>query len=217
MRYTKKNDLPKISRKIKIRRIGTLINLGVNYYNDISTLLYTISPLVEAAKDLSIELEFYFYSERDWSKLKYYAKICEKIQSLGIEKFVHFEKVDQREVAIQSLNIFVGTSFQEPFNDLEVMALLYFIPVVFPRTASRQETLSIAKFIGESYFQYDARELKSKLLKILINEKVYLSEIIDANEILQKKHGMDSYSELLTKLYELNFAKRHRVSHRYQR
>jgi glycosyltransferase involved in cell wall biosynthesis len=222
--------LPVSSRKIKIagggvevgkkteelegstRAIGAFIHKGGKYYQKIETILYTITPLLKAVEDLSLNLEFRFYCEKDWNELKRFPDIQEKIEELGVGDRVFFDTVHKRELAIQKLDIFVGTDFDEPFNDLEVMALLYFIPVVIPRTASRQGLLLDSKFIGESYHRFDARELKDKLLKILVNEQVYLTEIQEYHEKLSNLHGMDAYSERIMGFYERNFAKRLRVS-----
>ena len=215
------NQLNRVLNKPKqdntFKKIGTFINLGGKYYKAIETLLYAIKPLVNAVEDLSIKLEFYFYSDTDWPLLRHYPRIQEKLEELGIAKFVYFKKTEKRELALQQLDILVGSSFEEPFNDLEIMALMYFIPVVVPRTAFRQETLTTSKFIGESYLQYDSRELKDKLLKILVNEQVYRAEILENHEKITFEHGMDTYSERITKLYELNFTKRLRVSYKQQK
>lgn len=198
--------------KTNTRKIGAFINLGTKYYKEIETLLYAIAPLNQAIQDLSLKLEFYFYSENDWKTMQRFSEVMQKVQALSLGEYVFFHQSTNREHDIQSLDIFVGTSFSEPYNDFEIIALLSNIPTVLPRTAFRKQVLSLSRHIGESYLKYDSRELKDKILKILLNDQIYKSEILENYETLLNEHGIDSYSERITKLYELNFTKRLRVS-----
>lgn len=222
--------LPISSRKIKIagagvevlnkkepkesaqRLVGCFINKSKNTLKKLSPILYSINPLLQDTRKIDLDLKFIFYSEDNWKELSQFSKIESIINELGISEWVSFEVSHKREHAIQKLDVFIGTEFEEPFNDFEVMALLCSIPVVIPRTASRQELLTSKLFIGESYHRYDSREIKDKVLKILKNEKVYLAEISENNEFLSSEHGLDLYWQRLTELYESSVIKRLRVS-----
>lgn len=196
------------------RVIGSFVNKGGDLFRKVRPILYAVLPLYEAVKKNNFDIRFIFFSEDNWQELEQIEKINQTINDLGINEWVSFETVHKREIAIQKLDIFIGTEFDEPFNDFEVMALMSSIPVVIPRTASRQELLSKKMFIGESYQRSDSRELKYKLLKILENEKVYLSELSENNEAISNTHGVEFYWERLIGLYEGSYIKRLRVSNK---
>ena len=132
----------------------------------------------------------------------------ELIVTLEMNEVVSFKPLLSEYSPFKEVDVFVSTSFEEPFNDYEIMALLSHVPVIFPRTASRQSILLKYKWVGESYYFEDARELKSKLLKLLINEQVYLNELQESHEQIKDLHGIEAYAQRVSGFYERLYAKR---------
>lgn len=225
--------LPVSSRKVKIagggvevgkRRhmgqhdkkvIGTFLVRNALIYKKVELILYAIPYLLKKTQDLSFETEFVFYCDMPWVTVKEFPRIQELIEELNVGHVVKFEHIKTGpDQVIQSFDIYIGTEFEEPFNDFEIMALLYFVPTVLPRTAARQELLVGRRLIGESYHYYDSRELKDKLLKIILDEPLYITHIQEFHEMLSEQHGMESYCERLIEFYENNYEKRIRISER---
>lgn len=223
--------LPVSSRKIKMigggievgkkrahdepgkRILGTIISYNTGLMDKVETILHAIPYLILKTYDLAMQLEFVIYCDTPWVTVRDFPKIQDLIERLGIAEVVKFEYLrESPDQIIQSFSLYIGIDFEEPFNDYEIMALLYFIPTVFPRLAPRQELLASGKRIGETYYPGDSRELKDKLLKILLNEQSYITEIQEFHETLSNIHGIENYCEKLVDLYETNFIKRLRIS-----
>lgn len=194
------------------KRIGIFINKGIDYYRRVQTVLLSLPQLLIESDDLGAEVRVIFLCEKNWEELQRYDDLLRLVESLGILDIVEFKTINSREESLRSLSLFIGTDFEEPLNDLEISALLVGVPVILPRTAARMRLLSQGKAIGESYYQDDSRELKDKIMQILINEQSYVSEITEFQETLKLQHGMDSYCDKLIGFYERSYIKRLRVS-----
>ncbi len=118
--------------------------------------------------------------------------------------------LEGRDAELKSTDLFIGTAFHEPLNDYEIVALMNEIPVLFPRTAARQDLIFKFSWIGESYLNGDVREAKTKLAKIINNYQIYKNGLKDNSEKIQDFHGLDSYAQKLQLYYEKAFGKRHR-------
>lgn len=220
--------LPVSLRKIKISGAGVeavrkldpeesplkVVGMAVHSTNDLDKVLvavYALSSLLKSAHELGVNVRLNIYAtfKKEVSTLEH--PIFQLVADLNLEEQVRFLNVTDEDKALKELSIFVGSAFDEPLNDLELKALVSHIPVVFPRTASRQVLLSKYRWIGESYHEDDARELKSKLLKILINEQVYLNELQDVQSQIEELHGFEPYSQRMSGFYERLYAKRLRL------
>lgn len=121
---------------------------------------------------------------------------------------IHLSELKGKENFLREVDLFFGTAFDEPINDYEISSLLYKIPVLFPRTAMRQNLLQSYPGIGESYIAGDLREVRSKLLKMLSSQKQYEKKLGVFNSLIRETHGLEIYAERLQNFYELAFAKR---------
>jgi hypothetical protein len=111
---------------------------------------------------------------------------------------------------LKDLDIFIGLAFDEPLNDFEIVSMMNEIPVLFPRTAVRQNLLYRYAWVGESYYEGDIREAKTKLAKIVTNYQVYRNALEDYSEEIIQAHGLDIYAEEFQNFYEKSFQKRSR-------
>lgn len=198
----------------QVKRIGCIIASKEDYEN-LKVVVHALHALLPQTVDLGIKLEFNIYQALGTGKKKKEAELRGLIKDLGLEDLVAFKKGEEPQTVFKETDIFVGTSFEEPFNDFELMAVLSRVPVVFPRTASRQSILFQYKWVGESYHFEDARELKVKLLKLLINGQVYLNELQDSHQEILDLHGIEAYFQRVSGFYERLYAKRIRyLKHR---
>ncbi|MCO4754079.1 MAG: glycosyltransferase [Bacteriovoracaceae bacterium] len=199
--------IPKAIREEKLtKRLGSIIS-GSDDVDRVKVVMYALQSLLSSTIDLGIKLEFAVFSSFDQDSDEL-VPLQELVSQLGLTEVVSYKPLFSGESTFKEVDIFVGTSFGEPFNDFEIMALLSHVPVIFPRTASRQSILLQYKWVGESYYFEDARELKAKLLKLLINEQVYLNELQDSHEQIKELHGIEAYAERVSGFYERLYAKR---------
>lgn len=200
-----------------VKRLGCIISTEEDYACA-RVALYALQGLLPQVFDLGIKLEFIIYIAANGQRGAnghQGAKLRNLAKALGLEELVAVKNCPAYEPVFKHTDIFIGTSFTEPFNDFEIMAILSRVPVIFPRSASRQLVLFQYKWVGESYSAEDARELKSKLLKLLINEQVYLNELQDSHEELKDLHGIEPYFQRVIGFYERLYAKRLRyLKHR---
>lgn len=193
------------------RVIGSFIPRNEDSFLNIFSLIYSILPLKEASLSLGIELKFVLFCEKLSQENENLPFLMKKIEELGLGDKIELKYIDYTKNDSLELDLLVGLDSAEPFNDLEIRALLAGIPIVVPRTASRQNLVFKHKWVGETYKKGDSREMKDKILKILSNEQVYLSEIEDKKEHLLSIHGVDHYNEELGTHYERLYLGRKRL------
>lgn len=225
MKETAQETLPVSNRRIKISGNGVEvvkkfvekedrvknINCVVTSPADlvqISTLIYAMKSLIPATEDLDVKINLNIYSMTHIEKFPAYEKTLALGHDNQLSDYVHFHKVSSDMDVFKNADVFIGTAFNEPFNDYEMTAMISKIPVLLPRTASRQFILSQYKWTGESYYYSDSREAKSKLLKILLNDQVYLNELEVQHQAFLDNHGIDAYVSRLIGFYEKNYSKR---------
>lgn len=190
-----------------VKKLGCIIS-EKDDFECASVIVYALQALLPQVFDLGIKLELNLYNSMYEKDSEEENDIRKLIKSLELEEYIFVKEFGQCEPVFKETDIFIGTSFHEPFNDYEIMAVLSRVPVIFPRTASRQTVLHQYKWVGESYFFEDARELKSKLLKLLINEQVYLNELQDSHQEINDLHGIEAYFQRVVGFYERLYAKR---------
>lgn len=118
--------------------------------------------------------------------------------------------LQEKESELKNLSILIGMAFEEPLNDFEMKALLNNIPVLFPRTAARQNLLYRYPGIGESYMDGDIREATSKIHKMVKQLKDYTNASKVHESRIYDVHGIDTYAEGLKLAYEGSYTKRQR-------
>lgn len=184
------------------RIIGSFIPRNVDSFQNVISILYAMKPLKRATENLATDVKFVLYCENTGHDDEKILMLQNKITELELTEDVELKFVDLHKKEVEKLDVLIGVDFDEPFNDIEIRALLANIPIVAPRTASRQNLLSRHRWMGETYKRGDAREIKDKVLKILINEQVYLSEIEARQEVFRSVHGVEYYTEQIGSHYE---------------
>jgi len=231
MKETVQETLPVSNRKIKIsgngveqikkttkesgrmRSINSIVT-SISDLEQVQTLIYAMKSLLMQITELDLDVNLNIYSMTSIEQFENYEKTIQLVHDNNLSENIHFHKITTAPHAFKNADIFVGTAFDEPFNDYEMTAILSKIPVLIPRTASRQFLLRRYRWTGESYFFADAREVKVKLLKILMNDQVYLNELNDQHQAFRDNHGIDSYVSRLCGFYERNYSKRMRYTKR---
>lgn len=174
----------------------------------VKTLIFAMKSLIPSFEDRDIKLNLNVYSMTHIEKFPEYEKTIALGHDNHIADNIHFHKIASDTDVFKNADVFIGTAFNEPFNDYEMTAMISKIPVLLPRTASRQYILNHYQWTGESYYYADSREAKSKLLKILLNDQVYLNELESQHQAFLDNHGIDAYVSRLIGFYEKNYSKR---------
>jgi hypothetical protein len=138
-------------------------------------------------------------------------KVLTELDYEFYEGDVFLYQLENKMDEFRSIDLLIGLAFDEPLNDFEIMTLLNGRPVLFPRTAMRQSLLFKYRWIGESYFENDNREARSKLMKILDNYPIYRNALNDYSDQIRQTHGLDTYADTFQFCYENAFVKRHRL------
>lgn len=110
------------------------------------------------------------------------------------------------------MDLFISLAFDEPFNDLEVMAGLLKRPVVAPRTAARRQLFNKFPDIGKTYYFQDSRELKDEVLSILLNLNQYDAGLSQSFQRLNSIYGLDHYVEKVYDQYSKLYQKKIRFA-----
>lgn len=229
MKELVQETLPVSNRKVKIsgngvdavrkiphgvdneRHLGCIL-VSFDDLRQAHAIVYALMGVLSSELNLNFQVKLKIYHLVSIENWPLYKDLIDLIEKNHLVDHVEFKMINAESEAFKSLDIFIGTAFNEPFNDYEVTAILSKIPVIIPRTASRQYLLNKHKWTGESYHEADARELKAKILKILSNDRIYINELEDQNEAFSENHGLDAYVNRLCGFYERNYSKRLRYS-----
>lgn len=138
-------------------------------------------------------------------------KVLTELDYEFYEGDIYLYQLERKLDELRKMDILFGLAFDEPLNDYEIISLINGKPVLFPRTAMRQSLLFKYRWIGESYFENDIREARTKLSKILENYGIYRNALKEYSEEILKTHGLDTYADTFQFCYENAFSKRHRL------
>lgn len=192
----------------------TIIGCVINNLSELRTLHFPIKTfrlLKMANPEKFEEVELYLFLGPRLYKQESAKNVLTELDYEFYKGDIHLLSLQGKEALLKDVDIFFGMAFDEPLNDFEVASLLYKIPVLFPRTAMRQNLLQNYGQIGESYFKGDAREARGKLLKLLENTDSYRKRLNQFSTEISADHGLESYADKFQNFYELAFAKRLRL------
>ncbi|MBT4790956.1 MAG: glycosyltransferase [Halobacteriovoraceae bacterium] len=193
----------------EVKSVGCVIN-DVNEVKRLKYIVRVFRILKNEQVEKFSHLQLYVFLGPAIYQKNSAKKILTELEHEFYKGDILLYSLETKKDLLKDLDIYLGTAFDEPLNDYELTALIQEIPVLFPRTAMRQSLLFKYLWGGESYYEGDIREAKSKLLKILNNYPLYKSALRAFSDEITSSHGLDHYAENLQKYYEKAFAKRMR-------
>ena len=193
------------------RVIGSIIT-SESEFDNLRTIIFTLKPLKEQVKDLNLSIKLIVFCAKPVKDYYGYSQIDKYIQELGVQNDIIFATLNDVGSALKNMDLFISTSFYEPFSDIEITGILSSLPLVIPRTAARQNILNKYQEITKSFYFQDARELRKHILDILINQTSYLSKLEEVFEDISKHHGFEHYVKCIHREYEKAVQKRIRYS-----
>lgn len=193
----------------KVETLGCVIN-NFNELNRIHSIVKIFRVLKTRNAEEFANLKFsIFLGPRIYQKNKA-KKILKGLDYEFYEGDIFLYSLEDKSRELKLVDVFIGVAFDEPFTDYEISSLISETPVLFPRTASRQDLLFKYPGTGESYSKDDIREAQAKLAKIIRKFKTYKASLKSQQLKMVNSHGIETYSEKLKHAYEVNFAKRER-------
>ncbi|MAZ47676.1 MAG: hypothetical protein CME65_03890 [Halobacteriovoraceae bacterium] len=195
------------------REVPQKIGCVINNMAELARLRYVVkvfrvlkSHNTEKYQDLSMSL---FLGPRVYQKDRA-KKVLKELDYEFYEGDIFLYQLENKMDEFRAIDLLIGLAFDEPLNDFEIISLINGRPVLFPRTAMRQSLLFKYRWVGESYFENDIREARTKLTKILDNYPIYRNALKDYSDEIIKIHGLDTYADTFQFCYENAYSKRHR-------
>lgn len=228
-----KESLPIAERKIKVtgagidfpnltkrtgdkgdkRKIGLFISrteVNLEYLKMFIESIYPILFQLEAQK-FKAQVIFTFMTDISWYNHPLFDNLKRMILERQLEMNIAFETRPLKAQSFVDCDLYIGLPEKELCVDEDYYALATQTPILVPRTASRQPLVRQGKF-GETYHPDDARELKDKVLKILLNADRYQMELQGVETQIEAAHHFEQYTEDLYSHYEKLFSQRMRYS-----
>lgn len=195
------------------KRIMTFVPRTVDDLGMLRLFVDSIPPLLNSleAQGFSQKLIFTFLTDVSWYTHPIYDSLKRMILERHLEMHISFETRPLESKSFEDCDIFVGLPMKELFSDLDLYALVTQTPVLLPRTSTRQQIVKQGKF-GETYHPEDGRELKDKIIRILMNYDTYVEELTGVELELQELHHFERYAETLYAHYEKLYTQRLRYT-----
>lgn len=200
------------------KKILVTIPRQINDFETIKLFMDSINPLRYQIEqlDTSQDIIFTLLSDINWLVHPDYETLKRMVLERGLEMFIRFETKLLTPATFQNYDLVLGLPVNELFSDQDILALTNEVPVLLPRTSTRQQMVLQGR-IGETYFPEDSRELKDKMLKILKNYNDYQTELSSVAPQLRDQHHFEKYAEDLYQNYEKLYSQRLRYSQKKKR
>ncbi len=200
------------------KRIMTFIPRTEDDLGSLRLFVDSMPPLLHSleAQNFNQKIIFTFLTDVSWYTHPIYEGLKRMILERHLEMHISFETRPLESKSFEDCDIFVGLPMKELFSDLDLYALVTQTPVLLPRTSTRQQIVKQGKF-GETYHPEDGRELKDKIIKILLNYDNYVEELTGVELELQEQHHFERYAETLYAHYEKLYTQRLRYSQKQRK
>lgn len=195
-------DFPKPRGKERPQRDGWRL---CTYLPVDEKTLDRIMPLLQALPAVAHELHrpvvLELLTEGSWYEHPLYAALKHVVLERGLEHKIAFGAVSWSGGGALGQHLFIGLDSIDPFDDVELQAMLQQIPVLLPRTAARSQMLQ-GNALGLTYYPLDVREMKVKILEVLAKNDRFKQELTQWHSSILEQHGHEHYTEELFQLYE---------------
>jgi hypothetical protein len=193
-------------------KIGTIISSTLDDCSSLLTFINAIDPLLSydhRLKDKKIEVVL--ISDQPWKVIKINKELVELLHERAIDYKVRLIDRSSARVGLSELDVFISTT-REPFNLLEVYAMLSNIPLLIPRKGYTDTALEGQSRVYETYHFQDSRELRVKCYKIIDRYSEYMGSYAKIRSKLLKTHSNEEYFSSLSFYYEKVFSQRSKLS-----
>ncbi|MFZ4714535.1 MAG: hypothetical protein ACOYL6_12510 [Bacteriovoracaceae bacterium] len=169
------------------------------------TLFNSLKPLENSLREFTMpvkKFKLFLTSKRNWSEFPLYADLLDLIQEKDLFEMVEFVQVEDVVSSMNDYHLSISIDAEENVSDYEILAAARLVPILVPRAGGRSDLLENFPGIGESYLPRDAREIKDKCLKILVNKAFYDQNLLYQRTKILEAHGHQYYRLRAKTLYE---------------
>lgn len=210
-------DFPGITKRVgdkgDKRKVVVFISRTEEDLKYLGKFIDCIYPTIFALEEQKFrpQVIFTFMTDVSWYNHTLFDSLKRMILERQLEMNISFETRPLKAQSFVDCDLYIGLPEKELCSDEDYYALATQTPILVPRTASRHALIRQGKF-GETYYPDDVRELKDKILKILLNSDRYQVELQGIEEQLEAMHHSEQYTEDLYAHYEKLFSQRIRYS-----
>ncbi len=169
------------------------------------TLFSGLKPLESSLREFTMpvkKFKLFLVCKKNWEDFVIYPELIDVIREKGLEDLVEFQQVDDVVNSINDYHLSISIDAEENVSDYEIISAARLVPIVIPRSGGRSDLLENFQGIGESYLPRDAREIKDKCLKILVNKAFYDQNLLYQRPKIIDTHGHQYYRLRAKALYE---------------
>ncbi|HLT22120.1 MAG TPA: glycosyltransferase [Bacteriovoracaceae bacterium] len=228
-----KENLPIAERKIKVtgagidfpsitkrtgdkgdkRKVAVFISRREQDITYLKKFIDSIYPTLFSLEEHKFKPQviFTFMTDISWYAHPLFESLKSLILERQLEMNISFETRPLKAQSFVDCDLYIGLPEKELCSDEDYYALATQTPILVPRTAARHALVRQGRF-GDTYHPEDVRELKDKVLKILLNADRYQVELQGIEEQLEALHHFEQYTEDLYSHYEKLFSQRIRYS-----
>ncbi|HLW57583.1 MAG TPA: glycosyltransferase [Bacteriovoracaceae bacterium] len=210
-------DFPNITKRVgdkgDKRKVAVFVSKTETDLKYLGKFIDSIYPTLFALEEQKFKAQviFTFMTDISWYNHSLFEHLKRMILERQLEMNISFETRPLKVQSFVDCDLYVGLPEKELCSDEDYYALATQTPILVPRTASRHALVRQGRF-GETYHPEDVREMKDKMLKILLNLDRYQVELQGIEQSLEATHHFEQYTEDLYAHYEKLFSQRIRYS-----
>lgn len=133
------------------------------------------------------------------------------IQEQDLQEDVLFVTTQDIIGVISSLDLWISNAPGELLEDFAISALVHEVPAIIARNFCSKDLIEEYEGVGETYKLFDARELRDKWEKMILDQAVYKEKTRLYKYFIEREHSHKNYKTLLMNLYSKSVQRRVRL------
>lgn len=190
--------------------VGTYLSPELSDCSSFSPLFLALK-ILNAKKALGKQSKLCLISSVEFSQMKLLADLKTQIEELDIKDEVLFITAKEIEAVIPYLNLWISSGATELMEDFAMTAMLHCVPALMPRNFCVKDFLEEYPGVGDTYKLYDARELRDRWEKFMLNSGAFLENLRLYRYFIERDHAYLKYKVQLLGLYNRTVQRRIRV------
>lgn len=190
--------------------VGTYLSPELVDCISLSPILFSLKVLNEK-NYTGKQSKLCLISSVEFSQMKLLSALKTQIEELNLQEEVLFVTAKEIEAIIPHLNLWISSGKAELIEDFAMTAMLCCVPVLMTRNFCSKSFFEEYQHVGETYKAFDARELRDKWEKIMLNFSVYHEKLRLYRFFIERDHSYLNYKNQLLGLYTRTVQRRLRV------
>lgn len=190
--------------------VGTYLSPELIDCSSLSPLLLSLKVLNEK-KSSSKQSKLCLISSIEFSHMKLLSDLRTQIEELSLQEEVLFITAKEVVAIIPHLNLWISSGTTELIEDFAMDAMLRCVPALITRNFCSKRFFEEYQLVGELYKAFDARELRDKWEKIMLNYEIYYEKLRLYRFFIERDHSFINYKNQLLGLYTRTVQRRIRA------